>query len=268
MRGVSAEGMADSTKRLESLAADCDAEQLGAELFAIADLISREASLRRAMTDPSASTAAKSGLARAVLSGKVSEPTVEVLATAAGARWSSASDFVHGLEQLGALALVISAERAGELSELEDELFRFGRVVAGDPRLRDALTNQQMPLEHRQALVSTLLEGKASRPAVRLAVQAVGSRGRSFATAIEDSQELAAERQQRLIALVRTAIELNEQERARLGDALSRQYGRDIHLNVVVDPTVLGGIKVELGDDVIDGTVAGRLDDARRRMAG
>ncbi len=268
MRGTSAEGMAQSTERLESLAADSDAEQLGAELFAIADLVSREASLRRAMTDPSASSAAKSGLARAVLGGKVSAPTMEVVATAAEARWSSASDFVHALEQLGALALVISAERAGQLSDVEDELFRFGRVVAGDPQLRDAITNKQVAVEHRQALVSALLEGKASRPAVRLAVQAVGSRGRSFSAAIEDFQELSAERQQRLIALVRTVIDLNEQERARLGEALSRQYGRNIHLNVVVDPMVLGGVKVEVGDDVIDGTVAGRLDDARRRMTG
>ncbi|MEJ7744920.1 MAG: F0F1 ATP synthase subunit delta [Nocardioidaceae bacterium] len=195
-------------------------------------------------------------------------PTVEVLAAAAGARWSSASDFVHALEQLGALALVIAAEREGQLSELEDELFRFGRIVTGDPDLRDALTNTQVPVEQRQALASALLEGKASGPAVHLVTQAVASRGRSFETAIEDFQGLAADRQQRLIALVRTVIDLNEQERARLAEALGRQYGRNIHLNIVVDPTVLGGIKVELGDDVIDGTVAGRLDDARRRMAG
>nr|MBA2444372.1 F0F1 ATP synthase subunit delta [Nocardioidaceae bacterium] len=123
MRGISAEGMAASTERLESLAAEGDAEQLGAELFAVADVVSREASLRRAMTDPSASAAAKSGLARAVLSDKVSEPTVEVLAAAAGARWSSASDFVHALEQFDALALVIASERDGQLSEREDELF-------------------------------------------------------------------------------------------------------------------------------------------------
>lgn len=268
MRGVSAEGMAVSTERLESLAAEGDAEQLGAELFAVADVVSREASLRRAMTDPSASSSAKSDLARAVVAGKVADPTVEVLAAAAGARWSSASDFVHALEQFGALALVIAAEREGQLSELEDELFRFGRIVTGDPELRDALTNTQVPVEQRQALASALLEGKASGPAVHLVTQAVASRGRSFETAIEDFQGLAADRQQRLIALVRTVIDLNEQERARLAEALGRQYGRNIHLNIVVDPTVLGGVKVELGDDVIDGTVAGRLDDARRRMAG
>lgn len=268
MRGVSAEGMAVSTERLESLAAEGDAESLGADLFAVADVVSREASLRRAMTDPSASSAAKSDLARTVLGGKVSEPTVEVTAVAAGARWSSASDFVHGLEQFGALALVIAAEHAGQLSELEDELFRFGRVVTGSPALRDGLTNAQVPVEQRQALASALLEGKASESAVRLVNQAVASRGRSFETALADFQELVAERQQRLVALVRTVVDLNEQERARLAEVLGRQYGRNIHLNVVVDPTVLGGVKVELGDDVIDGTIAGRLDDARRRMAG
>ncbi|MBA3265137.1 MAG: F0F1 ATP synthase subunit delta [Nocardioidaceae bacterium] len=268
MRGISAEGLAVSTERLESVAAAGDAERLGAELFSVADLVSREGSLRRAMTDPSASSAAKTGLARTVLNGKVADPTVEVVATAAGAKWSSTSDFVHALEQLGALALVISAERADQLSDLEDELFRFGRVVAGNPQLRDALTNKHAPVAHRQALVSSLLEGKATKPAIRLAVQAVGSRDHSFETALEDYQDLAAKRQESVIALVRTAIALNEQERARLADVLSRQYGRNIHLNVVVDPAILGGIKVELGDDVIDGSVAGRLDDARRRMVG
>ncbi len=266
MRGVSAEGMATSVERVESLAEQGDAGQLGDELFAVAGVLQTQPSLRRAMTDPSAASEAKSGLARSVFGDRLSSATVDAVATAAAARWSSTGDFVAAVEHLGVLALVISAEHDGHLSELEDELFRFGRVVAAAADLRDAVTNKQVPVDHRQSLVHGLLDGRASPTADRLAVQAVASGHRSFEAALEEYQRVAAERQQRIVAVVRSAVALHEEERDRLTAALSRHYGRDVHLNVVVEPEVLGGIRVELGDDVIDGTVAGRLDDARRRM--
>jgi F-type H+-transporting ATPase subunit delta len=268
MRGISAEGYAAAVDRLESVCADGDAGRIGSDLFAVAALLGSEPSLRRALTDPSAASEAKSSLAKAILSDKVSQGALDVVATAAGARWSSTGDFVDAIEQLGALALVIDSEKADQLSELEDELFRFGRVVSGDPALRDAITNKQVPAAHRQELVASLLSGKASQSAIRLAVQAVDSRHRSFEAALEAFQKLAADRQQRLVAVVRTAIDLDADQRSRLAAALESQYGRKVHLNVLVDPDVLGGVRVELGDDVIDGTVASRLDDARRRMTG
>ena len=268
MRGMSAEGFTLTQEALESAAESADAQELGDGLLSVSALLLREPSLRRALTDPAASTAAKEHLARGILGGKVSDATVDVVATASRARWSSTSDLVTALERLGALALAISAEQDGRLAELEDDLFRFSRIVVSNPQLRDAVSNKQVPAAHRQKLVGDLLEGKATAAAVRLAVQAVTSGHRSFEAALEEFQKIAADRQRRLVALVRVASNLTSEERTRLADALSRQYGRDIHLNVVVDPEVLGGIRVEIGDEVIDGTVAGRLDDARRRMAG
>jgi len=268
MRGISAEGYAESVARLETVAAEGEAGVLGVELFAVAGVLGREASVRRALTDPSAAGEAKGALARALFGDKVADSTADVVATAAGARWSSTGDFVDAVEQLGALALVIEAERTDRLADLEDELFRFGRVVAADPELRDAITNKQIPAQRRQELVRTLLEGKASSSATSLAVQAVASRHRSFEAALEAFQKLAADRQRRLVGVVRAAVELDSEQRDRLASALGNLYGRDVHLNVLVDPDVLGGIRVELGDDVIDGSIAGRLDDARRRMAG
>jgi len=268
MRGVSAEGMAASVERVESLAEEGDAAQLGDELFAVAGVLRAQPSLRRAMTDPSAGSEAKSGLARSVFDNRLSADTVEATATAAAARWSSTSDFVAAVEHLGVLALIIGAEKDRHLSELEDELFRFGRVVAANPELRDAVTNKQVPAQHRQSLVQGLLDGKASPTAGRLAVQAVASGHRSFEAALAAYQQAAADRQHRLVAIVRSAVALDDEERDRLTAALSRHYGSDVHLNVVVDPEVIGGVRVALGDDVIDGTVAARLDDARRRMTG
>lgn len=268
MRGISAEGYAESVDRLETVAADGDAGRIGSDLFAVASVLGAEPSLRRALTDPSAASEAKSSLATALLSDKVSAGALDVVATAAGARWSATGDFVDAVEQLGALSLVIDSDKAGQLADLEDELFRFGRVVTGDPALRDAITNKQVPAEHRQELVRSLLDGKASSSAIGLAVQAVASRHRSFETALDAYQKLAAERQRRLVAIVRTAIDLDADQRTRLAAALENMYGSKVHLNVLVEADVLGGIRVELGDDVIDGTVVARLDDARRRMTG
>lgn len=266
MRGTSAEGLADSVAKVEELAGAGDAAALGSELFAVADLLGHEAALRRALTDPSSGREARQQLVRAIFDGKLGDDAIEVVATAAGSRWSSASDFVDAVEQLAALSYVISSERAGELTELEDELFRFGRVILGDPQLRDAITNRQVPAEHRQALIRSLLEGKASGPAVALAVHAVASRQRSVELALEHYQQVAADRRQRLVAVVRSAVDLSEDQRGRLAAALGRLYDSKIQLNVVVDPEVLGGVRVELGDDVIDGSVSARLDEAARRL--
>ena len=162
MRGISAEGYADSVARLEAVAADGDAAQLGNELFAVAAVLGQEPALRRALTDPSAASEAKSSLARGVFGDKLGAGAVDVASTAAAARWSSTGDFVDAIEQLGALALVIDSEKANHLSDLEDELFRFGRIVSGDPELRDAITNRVVPVQHRQDLVRSLLGDKVS----------------------------------------------------------------------------------------------------------
>lgn len=268
MRGVSAEGLHESVQRLESVAEAGDALTIGAELLAVSDVLSREGSLRRAITDPAAATEARRALVHSVFDGKLAADTIEVITTAAAARWSSTTDFVAAAEHLGVLAIVIQAEKDGTLDELEDELFRFGRVVSSDPALRDAITNKQVPVDRRQALVEGLLAGRASVPATRLAVQAVASRHRSFEAALDEFQKAASDRRRRLVAKVTSAITLSGDQRERLAAALTRQYGRDVHLNTVVDPDVIGGIRVDIGDDVIDGSIAGRLDDARRRMTG
>ncbi len=266
LRGFSAESLARSQDRVSELAASGGGDRLGEDLFAVADVLRSQGSLRRALTDPSASADAKTSLVQAIFGGKIGDAAVDVLATAAGARWSSARDMVEAVEHLGVLAVVISAEHAAGLDNLEDELFRFGRVVTGDPRLRDAISNTQVPTAHRQQLVRSLLEAKASPAATQLAVRAVASRERSYEAALDGYQKVAADRQHRVVAVVRTAIELTTAEHDQLVAALRRMYDRDVHINVVVDPAVLGGIRVELGDEVIDGTVASRLDEARRRL--
>lgn len=266
MQRFSAASLTRAEERLSERAAAGEAALLGDELFAVLAVLGKQGSLRRALTDPSASEEAKSALVRTLFAGQLSDATLDVVATVASGRWSATRDLLDGLERLGVLAHVISAEPSGAVDDLEDDLFRFSRIVAANPRLRDAITNKQVPQKHRQELVARLLDGKASPAAVRLAVQAVASREGSFEGALESYQKVAADRQHRVVAIVRTAIALTEAEQDRLVAALRHIYSRDVYLNLVVDPSVLGGMRIELGDDIIDGTVIGRLHDARRKL--
>jgi F-type H+-transporting ATPase subunit delta len=141
--------------------------------------------------------------------------------------------------------------------------------VAASPELRDALTNRNLPGEAKAELVSTLLVGKSSPETLRLTRQAVlEPRGRRLDRILEHVLSLAAKRREQLTAVVTVATDLDEPQRERLAAALQRTYGKPVLLQVVVDPAVLGGIRVQVGDEVVDGTVLRRLDEARRRLAG
>jgi F-type H+-transporting ATPase subunit delta len=269
MRGVSSDSQAEVIRRVEGAIGDgTDAAALGSDLFSVVSLLAAEGGLRRSVTDPSTPAEVRTSVVRGLLEGKLGGPAVDVVSAAAGLRWSRPRDLGDTLEHAGVLAQVIAAEQAGQSDELEDELFRFDRLVAGDPALRDALTSRTSPTPAKQSLVRSLLEGRASAPTTRLAEQAVTGRHRSFGAAVEYYIKIAADRRDRFVATVRSAKPLSDSERGRLADVLRNQYGRQVHLNMVVDPDVLGGLRVEIGDEVIDGTVATRLDEARRRLAG
>jgi F-type H+-transporting ATPase subunit delta len=269
MRGISRASLAQVEERLEPLtAAPEQANALGSELFAVAGLLASEPALRRALTDPSRSREARAGLASAVLSGKVSAGCLSLVGEAAAARWSAPGDLTDATEQLAVQAIVAAAEQEGRLDDLEDELFRFGRVVASTPELRIALTNPFVPADGKQALLADLLAGKATPEAVRLVTQAaVNPLGRSLDVSLEEYARIAAQRRERLVAEVHVAAPLSQRQRQRLGQVLATAYGHQVHLNVVLDPRVAGGMTIKIGDELIDGSVATRLAEARRGMA-
>jgi F-type H+-transporting ATPase subunit delta len=146
---------------------------LADELFAVTAVVDGNASLRRALADPSRGTTEKQGLARAVFGGKVGETTTNLVAEVAGQRWSAERDLTDTLESTAVQCLLATAERAGHIDRVEDELFRFERIVAGDPALRDTLSSRNTDGNGKAALVRGLLEGKAAPETVRLAEQAV-----------------------------------------------------------------------------------------------
>ncbi|HEY6793201.1 MAG TPA: F0F1 ATP synthase subunit delta [Kineosporiaceae bacterium] len=239
------------------------------DLFAVTGLLAANPGLRRALTDPSREGDAKAGLITRLLGGKVGDGGLDLLAGLVRGRWSQAGDLVDAVERFAVTAVLAAAERGGRLDAVEDELFRFARTIAADQRLRDAFSARTEGTARKAELVGALLTGRAAPETVRLGVQAATlPRGLRTEQVLEQYVEAAAERRRQLVAHVVAALPPTEQQRARLGAALQRLYGRPVRLNIDVDPTVVGGIRVEVGGEVLDGTVAARLDDARRRLAG
>ncbi len=269
MRGASADSLAVLTEQLGTATeGGADASRIGDDLFGVSEVLRREPSLRRVATDVSVRPEAKSELMRGIFHEKLDAASLDLVATAVGRRWAATRDLGDALEHLGVVAVVRSAEGAGQADALEDELFGFERLVVDNPELRDALSDPARSVEDKRGLLASLLEGKATPATLKLAEQSVTGTHRTVQVALESYQKVAAAHRNRLVAEVRVARELPESDEQRLAGTLARQYGRPVHLNVVIDPDVIGGVRVEIGDDVIDGTVVSRLDDARRRLAG
>jgi len=270
MRGVSQETFAEGRERLETLldTGRVDALALGDALFAVTDVLAANPGLRRALTDPARDGQAKADLAERLFGARLPGEAVDVVAGAARGRWSAAGDLTDAVESYAITCVLASAEAGGRLDAVEDELFRFARTVEADQGLRDAFSYRTQGADRKAELVHRLLDGRAAPETVRLAVQAAARpRGLRTEQVLEQLVQAAAERRQQVVAQVVAATPLTTQQRDRLEAALRRRYGR-VRLNIDVDPAVIGGVRVQVGSELVDGTVAARLEDARRRLAG
>jgi F-type H+-transporting ATPase subunit delta len=164
-----------------------------------------------------------------------------------------------------ALLDMVTAE--GHVDEVEDELFRFARIVEGNDDLRMTLANPGLPLDRRAAIVDELLENRALPITRAITTFLVGAgRGHDLPAIIDKFVGLAAENREHAIAEVRSAVALDDTQRQRISDALSRATGKQVEVKVVIDESVLGGIVATIGDTVIDGTVRHRLDQLKEQI--
>jgi F-type H+-transporting ATPase subunit delta len=271
MQAGSRASLAAGREQIDALTTSADTgtlETLTEQLFAVTHLLSGELRLRRALTDTSAQPQQKVVLVDRLLGAQLSAETRSVLDALVTSRWSSGGDLVEATDTMAALTLLALSERAGVADEVEDELFRFGRVLDGQPALRAALIDPQLPAERKVGVLDALLGGKAQVATIRLVSEAVlYPRGRTLDEALESYANLAAVRRARLSAFVRTAVALTDEQTTRLAGILERQHGRPVQLHVEVDPAVVGGFNIQVGDEVVDATIARRLGDARRRFA-
>ena len=275
MAGVSSESLATALAALEAKLPTASL-QLAKELFGILGMVDSSAGLRRALTDPSRSGDEKSALVRQLVGGKVSADAAEIAGGLASSRWASARDIGDALETLAATVVISVAENKSAVSasgitgleELENDLFSFNQAVASSHEVQRALSEPQASAAAKSALAEKLVPG-VSEEAKVLITQAVSQpRGIKPTRLVERFAELAAKRQQRWIATVSVTRPLSQTQLARLQAGLNNLYGRELKVNINVDPSLIGGIRVQVGDEVLDASVLTRLGELQRQLAG
>ncbi|MGI8939159.1 MAG: ATP synthase F1 subunit delta [Iamia sp.] len=160
---------------------------------------------------------------------------------------------------------VISVEDS--LNEVEDELFRFARVLEGNDELLSTLADAHLEPPRRQQIVTDLLGGRAQPTTVSLVGLVVGNgRARELPTIVDALVAVRAGLREKAVAEVRSAIALSDDQLTRLADALGTATGKSVEVKVIVDPTVQGGIVAQIGDTVIDGSVRRRIEQLRAAL--
>ena len=258
--------------RAEALDADRSApgfDALAAELFAVAELLDQESALRSALGDSGQQVQVREGLAREIFAHRISTLATNVVCGVVSERWSKDTDMVIAIERLAEQAAFTVSESEGTLDATEEELFLFGRALDGSSDLQMALTNPAEPPASKAAIVRDLLAGRCTETTQLVLVNAVSRlHGQRIDAVVEHLCELAAKQRQRVVAEIRVAAPLTKGQQQRLADVLTRIKGRTVRLNIAIDPTVLGGVYAKVGDEVIDGTVSSKLEQARRAVLG
>jgi len=265
--------MASSTRQaLAQAKADASAylgSDLGfaIDLFVVADAISGSTQLRGILSDTSTESGAKSALIERVFNTKVSANAIEFVKKVSALRFSRSMDLVIVLEQLGVHAAAATASKTNVLDEVQSELFSFQQAVASDRDLQFALSNKSAPKATKLALVHALIGSKANPVTLALINQAVGSaRGRRVAIVIDQFAKQVAAYGESLVATVTVSKELEQGQIERLRATLAGTYGQQISLNVEIDPSILGGMVVQIAGEIIDGSVSARLQNLKLQL--
>jgi len=272
MRSASRDAQRAVVERFDSMAATLSAEELSTlsgELAAVAELLGREPILSRHLAEATGDTDAKKQLLSRLLSGKVGANTTELLNTAVSVRWSATKDFGGAVEHVARLSLLVRAEREHQAEEVAEQLFRFGRILQTEPRLNNLLGDYSKPAAERVSLLRGVLDraGGINPTAAALLSQTVELlHGQRADEAVQDLAQLAVAHRGEIVAEVQAADELSDTQRRRLADVLARIYHHPVSVQLNVDPELLGGLSVAIGDEVIDGTLSSRLVAAATKL--
>lgn len=267
--------MASSTRQALAAAKEALAPQLAKadlkfaeEIFGIGAAIGSSIQLRNILSDPSGEKKAKAGALQAVFGKAVSKEALEFATTLSGYRWSKGGDLVAAFTQLGVFTIAGIVAKAKKLEELEAELFAFNQALASDRDLQTAFSSRQASLEAKLELIDTLTKKKVSEAATILLRNAIiNSRNVRLAVMLENFIKQVSAYAERLVANVTVAAELSKSQLERLEASLSKTYGQEINLNVEIDPSILGGVKVQVSGEIIDGSVVARLNQAKMQLA-
>jgi F-type H+-transporting ATPase subunit delta len=232
----------------------------GEQLLAAGRAIDGSAQLRALLSDPSIPQAEKSALIGRIFTS-LDATAAKLLGGIVESRWSDSDELVGGIETI--------AQAAGPDAGLEGELFAVGRAIASDPDLELALGSKLGDPAAKAGVITKLLGKKASPATVAILAHLVQSpRGRRIGELISGAARTVADASGRLLATVTAAAPLSAAQQKRLSAVLAAQYGRETRVDVIVDPAILGGLRVQVGDEVVDGTISSRLADLRLQLAG
>lgn len=270
LRAASRDSLAQVVERFDSAVSGLDADgltRLADDLASTAKLLRGEAVLSRHLSDPSSADDPKVRLVERLLSGQVSDPALDILKNAASQRWSSTSDLIHSIQHVARLALLVRAEGEGQIEDVEDQLFRFSRILDSEPRLISLLGEYTAPLEGRISLLNNVLGRRANKNTADLLRQTLDLlHGERADEAVRELANLAVSRRGEVVAQVRAAAELSDAQNERLTELLTRIYDRPVSIQLDVNPELLGGLTIAVGDEVIDGSLASKLAAAETRL--
>jgi ATP synthase F0 subunit b len=273
MRSASRTALGDLVKALGETAEDLDDKGLSTladDLTSVAGFLIHESAVTRHLTVQAEDAAPRVRLLERLVSGKVGQPALDVLKKAVSERWSAEPDLVDALELVARQALLIRAERAGQVDDVEDQLFRFSRILDAQPRLALLLGNYETPPDARIRLLRKVLDsagaGVSPITAELLAKTVELLRGQSAEVAVQGLAEVAVARRGEVVARVSAATELSDAQQTRLTEVLSRIYGHPVTSQIQIDPELLGGLAITVGDEIIDGTLSSRIAAAQSQL--
>lgn len=241
--------------------------EFAADLFTVLTVLSSSVGVRRALTDNSRDASSKSELISNLFGKNIGAQAQALMVSASSLRWSNPAELADAIERIAVEAEASAAEKNNELEKLEDQLFDFTRVLVANPELRQALNTSADSDAGKVALLEAVVKGKYANSTLNLLRRVVVlRRGRSIDSTLTTYSHYVSTRRDRLVAHVKSAIVLSDAQRSKLVAALTTQMGKEVHVNIELDPKVLGGISIRYADDVIDGTIFNRLVQAGRAL--
>ncbi|MDO9590991.1 MAG: F0F1 ATP synthase subunit delta, partial [Microcella sp.] len=221
--------------------------------------------LLSALSNPSANAAGTAALVDTVFS-ELGASARDLLQTMVASRWSSGDDLLAGIEEIGIRAIAASAPAEGVI---EAELFEFGRAVTSHPELELAIGSKRGTAASKLALVTDLLGVRASAQSRAIAGHLVQQpRGRRIGELVRTAAATAADTAGKGIATVTVAAPLSAAQLTGVAATIAARYGRGHVINQIIDPALVGGVRVQVGDEVTDGSIAARLTDLKLQLAG
>jgi F-type H+-transporting ATPase subunit delta len=244
-----------------------DASALSSDLFKALVAIDSSTGLRRALTDSSRDSSSKSDLVSDLFKKSLIGQALALLATATSLRWSSPSGIADGIEQIAVEAEAAAANLSDSLDRVQSEIFTFSKLLIENPDLRTALSDRAQSAESKQALLKSIFGSKFCASTSSLLSHSVESRrARSIENTVDAYSHAVTARRNRVNAHIKSSIALSDGQAKKLADSLTKQIGQPVHLNIEIDPSILGGISIRFGDEVIDGTISNRLAEASRAL--